>query len=177
MRNRRGERPAGDADPSPAVRDQAVRDAEAIVCLAWAEELLRRNERTAISLNAARQEYQAASERLVATQYCGDPRRISAARAMLEDALEVHRAQEAASEHVRLALRAVLGTLARTRKGYVSAARRVQDGEGPATPSTATPDPSRRRVTSGGGVPEFVGRVLRRLGRLAARRVPDPGRP
>lgn len=176
MRNRRGERPAGDADPSPAVRDQAVRDAEAIVCLAWSEELLRRNERTAISLNAARQEYRAASERLVAAQHCGDPRRISAARAMLEDALEAHRAQEAASEHVRLALGAVLSTLARTRKAYVSAARRVQDGPGAATPSTAGAGPSHRQVASG-GVPELVGRVLRRLGRLAARRAPGPARP
>lgn len=154
-----------------------MRDAEAIVCLAWAEELLRQNERTAIALNAARQEYQAASDRLVAAQHCGDPRRISAAHAALEDALEVHRAREAASEQVRRALGTVLNTLARTRKAYISAARHVQDEPRIDTPSTATPDPPRRRAASGGRTPEIAGQALCRARRLLARLVPGPGRP
>jgi hypothetical protein len=89
VRNRRRDRPARQAEPSPTAQEQAVRDAEAIVCLAWAKELLHQNDRTAIALDAARRECQAARERLAAAQHGGDPRRISLAHAMLEDALEV----------------------------------------------------------------------------------------
>ena len=154
-----------------------MRDVEAIVCAAWAEELLHQNDCTAIALDAARQECGAASERLVAAQHGGDPRRISQAHAMLENALEVHRASEAASERVRQGLEAVLDALARTKKQYILAAARQAQGGGLVSTSapTATPDLPLRRAPSGGGGLEVVGRVLWRLGRLLARRAADPG--
>jgi hypothetical protein len=175
VRNRRRDRPARQADRSPTVQERAVRDAEAIVSLAWAEELLRENERTAIALDSARRECRAASDRLAAAQHRGDPREIGAAHAVLEDALEVHRAREAAGEQVRLALGAVLETLARTKKAYVSASRHVQDDPRIATRSTAAADPSRRSAASGGGTPQLVERVLRGVRRLFARRISGSG--
>lgn len=113
VRSRRRERSVRHADSSWSAREQAVRDAEAIVCAAWAEELLRQTDCTAIALDAARQECRVASERLVAAQHFGDLRRISQAHLMMEYALEVHRASEAASEGVRQELEAVLAALAR----------------------------------------------------------------
>ena len=56
VRNRRLDLAARLVDSSLTVLKQAVRDAEAIVCTAWAEELLQRNNRTAIAFEAARQE-------------------------------------------------------------------------------------------------------------------------
>jgi hypothetical protein len=108
---------------SSLIAQQAVRDAEAVVCLAWAEELLRRHDCTAVAADAARQEYQAASDRFAAARHCGDPGRISLAHAMLQDAMEVHHAGEVASDRVRRDLEAVLGALARTRKAYLVAGR------------------------------------------------------
>ena len=177
VRDRRRDRAPRHTDPPLTAQEQAVRDAEAIVCLAWAEELLRQNDRIAIVIDTARQECQAASDRLVAAQHCGDPRQISLAHAMLEDALEVHRASEAASAQVRRALETALSALARTKKEYVSAARQVQDGLVAAKASTATTDRSRRRVPSSGGGLEVAGRVLVWVGRLLAHRVSDPGQP
>ncbi len=89
----------------------------------------------------------------------------------------MHRAREAAREQVRRALGAVLDTLARTKKAYVSASRPVRDGPETVTPSTATADLSRRSVSSGGGTSELVGRVLRRVGHLFARRAAGSGQP
>lgn len=169
VRGRRRLRAARSADPSLAAGEAAVRDAEAIVCTAWAGELLRQNDSAAIALHAARKERQRASERLVAAQRFGDPRRISVAHAMLEDALEVHRASEVASERVRRALEAVLDALARSRKEYVSAAaRQVRDRR-------PVPGSIRQSPSVGGGT-EVVGRVLWRLGLLLTRRAPGPGR-
>ena len=64
-----------------------MRDAEAIVCLAWAEELLDRRGASALALDAAREGCRAASDRLAMARRCGDPGRISLAHVMLEDAL------------------------------------------------------------------------------------------
>lgn len=151
-----------------------MRDAEAIVCLAWAEELLRRNDCAALALDAARQECQAASDRLGAAQRYGDPRKIILAHGMLEDALEVHRASEAASVQVHRALETVLDSLARAKKEYIAAAaRQVHGGEPePATAPAATPDPTLQLVLPGGGRPQTVRRALWRVGRLLARRTP-----
>lgn len=174
-RRRRRVRAVRSADSSPAAGEQAVRDAEAIVCMAWAKELLRQNDSTAIALHAARQERRNAIERLVAAQRYGDAGRISAAHAMLDDALEVHCASQAASERVRRALEAVLDALARSRKEYISAAaRQVCDGPVPAAAATATPG-SIRQSPSGGGCLKNAGRVLWRLGLLLARSAPGRG--
>jgi len=133
----------------------AVRDAEAIVCLAWATELLHRRDFTALALDTARQECQAASDRLVVAQRCGDPRQISLAHAMLEDALGAHRTVEVTGDRVHRALETVLGSLVHTRRAYLIAAgtRQLPGGE-----SRAAIAPARR--------------VLRWVGRFLARRVP-----
>jgi hypothetical protein len=159
LRDRRSGRRARCTDSSLTAQQQAVRDAEAIVCLAWAEELLRQHKCTAVILDAARQERRAASERLAAARRCGEPGRISLAQAMLQDATQAHRAGEAASERVHRALEAVLGALTRTRKEYVVAAAAARQMQKDVRPE-----------------PEAVRRALWRVGHLHARRAPGPGR-
>lgn len=181
VRDRRRARAARRADPSLTAQEHAVRDAEAIVCLAWAEELLHQNDRMALALDTARQECQAASDRLVAAQHCGDPRQIGMAHAMLEDALAVRHTGEVASERVRQALEAVLDSLARTRKGLrVAATARHAPGGGlvPATELAASPGLSiRHALLSDGGGLEAVRRALGWVRHLRARRALGPGQP
>jgi hypothetical protein len=166
-------------DSSRAAQEHAVRDAETIVCLAWAEVLLARRDFSALALVSARQGCQAASDRFAMAQRCGDPGRISLAHAMLEDALGVHRATEVASDRVRQALKAVLGSLVRTKEAYrIAAARQVRGGGSmPATAPAATSDLSVWQAPSGGGGLKAVRLAFRRVGRFLARRVPGPGQP
>lgn len=156
-----------------------MRDAEAIVCLAWAEELLDRRDVTALALDTARQGCQAASDRLAMAQRCGDPGRISLAHVMLEDALGAHRASEVAGDQVRRALKEVLGSLVRKREAYqFAAAWQVRcGGAKPAAANAGTAGLAIRRAPSGGAGRHAVRRAFRQVGRFLARHVPCLGQP
>lgn len=156
-----------------------MRGAEAIVCLAWAQELLDRHDATALALATARRACQAASDRLAMAQRSGDPRRISLAHAMLEDALGAHRAGQLAGDRAHRDLEEVLGSLVRMESAYrIAAARRLRGGGStPVTAPAATPDPSIRQPPSDGAGLQTVRRALRRVGHFLARDAPRPGPP
>lgn len=92
-------------------------------------------------------------------QRSGDPRRITLAHAMFEDALGVHRASQLAGDRAHRDLEAVLGSLVRVKNAYrIVAARQLRGGGStPVTAPAATPDPTprpgSRRLTAPGSGP------------------------
>jgi len=91
--------------------DDAVHAAEEIVRRAWVEELLRRKDHLDVALQTAFGYCDVAHQRLAAAQRGGDPRKIGAARARAQRAVDTTRECTVASAEVRLALRAQLNPL------------------------------------------------------------------
>lgn len=165
---------------SQTAGEQAVHAAETIVGRAWAEQLLRYYAHMSCSFDTAREQYEAAAGRLIAAQRYGDPSEISMAHAALERALDACRDCEAAREQGRRALEAALDALARTGNRWTVSATVGQAGGDtpvPATSPAPTSGPSIRQSPPGGGESQSKRRALWRVGRLRARRTPDPGKP
>jgi hypothetical protein len=177
-RTRRRSRAANSARSPLVANDQAVRTAEAIVCRAWAEELLRQRDHEESAVNAALAACDIARQRLSAAQRDGDPRKISLAHAALEHALETGRTSMLARDRGRQTLSADLDLPARTtRERMISALVRQLEHDGPVITAgplqapdpeagQALPDPPEppgvagpereRRVP----VPRWLGRLL-----------------
>ena len=168
---------AGHGAPSPLVADnQAVRTAEAIVCRAWALELLRRRDQLEFEVSAAYEDCAAADRRLTAAQRDGDPRKIELAHAALERALAAARASTLTRDRALPELRAQVDRLNHvTRERMVWALLRRLELDGPKT-TTAPPEVLDPRTTRVGTelATRRERRIPRWLGRLLARSTSSP---
>jgi hypothetical protein len=117
FRGRRGSRTAdGMAALSVVAAGQIVWDAEGTVRQAWAHELLRQQSHLEFARSAASQDRDTALECLAAAQRDGEPRKISAAHAVVEQALEAVRQSSLACDRIRRSLRVELDLQARAAK-------------------------------------------------------------
>jgi hypothetical protein len=136
----RGTRGTPGATPPPITGDQAVGVAEAIVCRAWARELLRQRDHMEFALRAASEDCDAAYAALAAAQRDGDPRKISVAHAALEQAVDATRKSALACERVRQTLRSELDLLTRASKERAVSSRGRRPDHGRSTIVARLPD-------------------------------------
>jgi hypothetical protein len=167
--------------PAPAlIADvQAVRTAEAIVCRAWAEELLRRRDSMEAAVISAHESCEATYVLLRAALRDGDPRTIGLAQTAFERALELLRRSELARDHVHHSVQAELDVLAQsTRLRTAAAAARRHEGERPGLVRirSVTPRFRPRRISGGGLTAMPVWLVYQWLGRLFTRDGAGPSR-
>ena len=168
---------AGHGAPSTLVADnQAVRTAEAIVCRAWALELLRRRDRLELDVSAAYRDCAAAGRRLTAAQCDGDPRKIELAHAALERALAAIRASTVTRDRALPELRAQVDRLNHvTRERMVWAMIRQLEHDGPTTTTASLEAPDPRTTRAGTELAtQRERRFPRWLGRLLARSASSP---
>jgi len=116
-RSRRGDRLIRDA-PTLTADDRAVRGAEEIVRRAWARELLRQCDDAEFAVRMAEDVADDAYRYLSSAQRDGDPRKIAAAHAALERAIEATRESAEAYAQVRRTLRAELNLLTQSTRDH-----------------------------------------------------------
>ena len=165
----RRNRPA-DGAPSNLIADnQAVRTAEAILCRAWARELLRRRDRLEFEVRVAHEDCAAAQRHLAAARRDGDPRKIGLAHAALERALAAARTSTLTRDQALPELRAQVDRLTRaTRERVASALVRQLEHDGPETTATPLEAPVPRAAQAGTEpvarrewrIPRWLGRFL-----------------
>jgi hypothetical protein len=146
--HRRGGRAAHSPTPVPAqAAGHAVRDAEQFVRGAWERELLRQRDHMQFALHAAYQDRDTAYACVAEAQRDGDPRKIAAAHAALETALDTARRSAAACDQLRRTLRAerdLLGWAPRSAWSHPVPANQGTSGR------RSPPSPRRRRMRRAG---------------------------
>ena len=120
FRRRRGARASDGTCSSRVASDRTVHTAEKFVRRAWALELARWRDRQEFALHIEHGNRDAALALLVAAQRDGDPRQISAARAVVLQAMDDVRAAMAARDDARRLLRRELRLLTRKPKRLVT---------------------------------------------------------
>jgi len=167
MFRRRPDTPGPDAAPdAPYEPDHAVCDAEQIVRDAWAAELAEQHGRMEAALQAVSGQCDGAYRRLAAAQRGGDPKKIAAAHAALETALEALRRNEIVCERTHQAFLEEMEVLGRA-TAVSALARELEGGvlTGGGQPDSP-PLPTRPAPAS---APAHGGRRVRGLlGRLPA---------
>ncbi len=161
---RRGARAAHDTRALLAASaGQSVHGAEGIVRRAWAQELLRRQAHLQFARSAASTDCDTALGHLSAAQRDGDPHKISAAHAAVEQALEAIRHSTLACDQVRRTLRVELDLQARAAKqrAMTSLVRQLErDGPAITTSNERTSGKESRR--SGRRLPWWPPRPITR---------------